>query len=199
MTSIGAPASSWFMARAAVTIGCRCRRMSARRSPPTCGADGRRAIGARCSCKRGSVCADRVWHGRLDGPSRVPTRRDRRGRLASAAPHHGVRDGQGGGADRADRAGAAAPQPAEHRDLRARGHRTAPAARRTVARAERTMSTLSDHADEYLRARRALGVKLERCGRLLPQLVAYLEAAGASTITRELASAWAKLPGGRHP
>ena len=43
------------------------------------------------------------------------------------------------------------------------------------------MSVLADHAHQYLRARRALGVKLERHGRLLPQLVEYLEAAGAST------------------
>ena len=41
------------------------------------------------------------------------------------------------------------------------------------------MSALGEHAQEYLRARRALGVKLERHGRLLPQLVVYLEAAGA--------------------
>src|SRR6202011_1416035 len=34
---------------------------------------------------------------------------------------------------------------------------------------------------------------------LLPQLVCYLEAARASTITRELAIAWAKLPAGAHP
>lgn len=61
------------------------------------------------------------------------------------------------------------------------------------------MSTLTEHVDEYLRARRALGVKLERAGRLLPQLVCYLEAAGASTITRELAIAWAKLPVAAHP
>lgn len=61
------------------------------------------------------------------------------------------------------------------------------------------MSALSEHAQEYLRARRALGVKLERHGRLLPQLVAYLEAAGASTVTRELAISWAKLPAGAHP
>lgn len=61
------------------------------------------------------------------------------------------------------------------------------------------MSALSDHVEEYLRARRALGVKLERAGRLLPQLVSYLEAAQASTITRELAISWAKLPAGAHP
>lgn len=61
------------------------------------------------------------------------------------------------------------------------------------------MSTLSEHTERYLRARRALGVKLERHGRLLPQLVAYLEAAGASTVTRELAISWARLPAGAHP
>ena len=61
------------------------------------------------------------------------------------------------------------------------------------------MSALGEHAEQYLRARRALGVKLERHGRLLPQLVAYLEAAGASTVTRELAISWARLPTGAHP
>jgi hypothetical protein len=61
------------------------------------------------------------------------------------------------------------------------------------------MSALSEHVEEYLRARRALGVKLERAGRLLPQLVAYLEAAEASTITRELAISWAKLPADADP
>ena len=61
------------------------------------------------------------------------------------------------------------------------------------------MSALGEHAQQYLQARRALGVKLERHGRLLPQLVAYLEAAGASTITRELAISWARLPAHAHP
>lgn len=61
------------------------------------------------------------------------------------------------------------------------------------------MSALSEHAEQYLRARRALGVKLECHGRLLPQLVTYLEAAGASTLTRELAISWARLPAGSHP
>jgi integrase/recombinase XerD len=61
------------------------------------------------------------------------------------------------------------------------------------------MSTLRDHAQQYLRARRALGVKLERHGRLLPQLVAYLEATGAGTVTRELAISWAQLPARAHP
>jgi integrase len=61
------------------------------------------------------------------------------------------------------------------------------------------MSELSGHVQDYLRLRRALGFKLERAGRLLPQLVAYLEAAGAATVTSELAIAWARLPGHTQP
>lgn len=56
------------------------------------------------------------------------------------------------------------------------------------------MSTLSTHVEDYLRLRRALGFKLERAGLLLPQLVGYLEAAGATTVTSDLAIAWARLP-----
>lgn len=56
------------------------------------------------------------------------------------------------------------------------------------------MSELSRHLDEYLRLRRALGFKLELPGRILPQFLAYLEANGATTITSELAIAWAGLP-----
>jgi integrase len=56
------------------------------------------------------------------------------------------------------------------------------------------MSALEAQVHDYLRLRRALGFKLERHGRLLPQLVAYLEAAGAATVTSELAIAWARLP-----
>jgi integrase len=61
------------------------------------------------------------------------------------------------------------------------------------------MSALRGHVDDYLRVRRALGFKLERHGRLLPQLVAYLEAVGERTVTSELAIAWARLPVGAHP
>jgi len=56
------------------------------------------------------------------------------------------------------------------------------------------MSDLNDHAQDYLRLRRALGFKLERAGWLLPQLVAYLEDAGATTVRADLAIAWARLP-----
>jgi integrase len=61
------------------------------------------------------------------------------------------------------------------------------------------MSGLQAHVDDYLRLRRGLGFKLERHGRLLPQLVAYLESAGERTVTRELAIEWARLPASAHP
>ena len=56
------------------------------------------------------------------------------------------------------------------------------------------MSALSGQVADYLRLRRALGFKLEREGRMLPQFVGWLEAAGTATITVELAVAWARLP-----
>jgi integrase/recombinase XerD len=61
------------------------------------------------------------------------------------------------------------------------------------------MSSLQAHVDDYLRLRRGLGFKLERHGQVLPQLAAYLEAAGARTVTSELAIAWARLPASAHP
>lgn len=61
------------------------------------------------------------------------------------------------------------------------------------------MSQLHTAVDDYLGVRRALGFKLKREGRLLPQLVAYLERAGAETITTELALAWATQPPDGHP
>jgi integrase len=60
------------------------------------------------------------------------------------------------------------------------------------------MSALRQACTDYLAVRRALGFKLARHGRLLPDLVGYLEAAGATTITTPLALAWATRPAG-HP
>lgn len=61
------------------------------------------------------------------------------------------------------------------------------------------MSGLQQHVDDYLRMRRALGFKLKREGQLLSQFVAYLEAAGTSTVRSELAISWARLPKGAQP
>lgn len=61
------------------------------------------------------------------------------------------------------------------------------------------MSELADHVQDYLTLRRGLGYKLERAGRALPQLVDYLEAAGAATVTAELAISWARQPAHARP
>jgi len=62
------------------------------------------------------------------------------------------------------------------------------------------VSALAERAEEYLQLRRALGHKLADAGRLLPRFVAYLDAAGAVTVTVELALAWAtEAPGGGPP
>jgi len=61
------------------------------------------------------------------------------------------------------------------------------------------MSDLAVHLDDYLRLRRGLGFKLVFPGQVLPQFVAYLEAAGAATVTVEAAIAWAGLPEGVQP
>ena len=60
-------------------------------------------------------------------------------------------------------------------------------------------TTLEQALNDYLSGRRALGFKLAENGRLLPDFVAYLEAAGASTVTTELAVAWATQPTGCTP
>jgi integrase/recombinase XerD len=53
------------------------------------------------------------------------------------------------------------------------------------------MSRVGHAVDDYLRVRRALGFKLERHGRLLPDLAGYLASAGAATLTTRLALDWA--------
>jgi integrase/recombinase XerD len=57
------------------------------------------------------------------------------------------------------------------------------------------MSALHQAVADYLGVRRALGSKLGGYDRLLADFAAYLEAAGATTVTSELAVAWARLPG----
>ena len=61
------------------------------------------------------------------------------------------------------------------------------------------MSALRNQLDDYLAVRRALGFKLERAGRLLPDFVTYLEHHRACTVTTGLALAWAKQPPDGHP
>jgi len=61
------------------------------------------------------------------------------------------------------------------------------------------MSQLSGHAADYLELRRALGFKLEKEGRLLPDFAVFAEAAGAGTVTIDLAVRWAAKPEGTSP
>jgi integrase/recombinase XerD len=61
------------------------------------------------------------------------------------------------------------------------------------------MSSFHDHVASYLKARRALGFKLEYPGSVLTQFASYLEAAGAKTLTVELAVEFAGLPKGVAP
>jgi integrase len=58
------------------------------------------------------------------------------------------------------------------------------------------MTTLEQHAADYLRIRRALGFKLERPEKLLAQYLAYLEATGQNRVTVENALEWTRLPEG---
>jgi integrase/recombinase XerD len=56
------------------------------------------------------------------------------------------------------------------------------------------MTTLAEHAENYLTIRRALGFKLAGEGVLLAEFVAYAQAAGQQTVTTEFALRWARRP-----
>jgi integrase/recombinase XerD len=58
------------------------------------------------------------------------------------------------------------------------------------------MSTLAQHAEQYLQLRRAVGFKLVAEQQLLAEFIGFAEQAGQATITTELALAWARRPGG---
>lgn len=57
------------------------------------------------------------------------------------------------------------------------------------------MSGLHEAVEDYLTVRRGLGFKLKDYPWMLGDFVTYLDAAGASTVTAELALAWALQPG----
>jgi integrase len=61
------------------------------------------------------------------------------------------------------------------------------------------MTALGEHVADYLALRRSLGFKLVHEGYILPQFAAYLESAGSSRITADLAITWARLPAGVQP
>lgn len=61
------------------------------------------------------------------------------------------------------------------------------------------MTDLRSALHDYLAIRRQLGFELKAAGRLLEDYVDFIEHAGASRITSELAVAWAKLPKDARP
>ena len=61
------------------------------------------------------------------------------------------------------------------------------------------MSHLSSHIEDYLAMRRALGFKRAQEGRLLRDFAAFAEAAGAGTVTTDLAVAWSVMPRNASP
>ena len=61
------------------------------------------------------------------------------------------------------------------------------------------MSTLAEHAKNYLTVRRALGFKLVGEGQLLAEFVACADAAGQCTITTQFALEWARRPASGSP
>jgi integrase/recombinase XerD len=67
-----------------------------------------------------------------------------------------------------------------------------------VAR-ERGMTTLAEHAQNYLTIRRALGFKLVGEGHLLAEFVKFADAAGQRTITTQFAVQWARRPASGSP
>ena len=184
MTSTGGPVSWWFAARAPGRTGCRCRPMSARRSPRTCGAGGR-ASDRREVFLRSKAPYEPIASGTVASTVR---RACRRAGIAEFGSHR-LRHTAACEMVQANVPLVRIGQVLRHRSLQS----TAIYARVDVERLRllaapwpggaRAMSALQAHVDEYLRLRRALGFKLERDGRLLGQLVAYLEAAGASTVT----------------
>ena len=129
---------------------------------------------------------------------------DRAG-LARAGAHRlrhsaATRDAQAGGVARRDRPGATPPRPEDHRHLRQGRSNCIRRARAPVAVARKCgMTTLGGSLADYLQIRRRLGFEMPQDGRLLEGFVEFLDQAGASRITTELALAWARLPVDAHP
>jgi len=132
-----------------------------------------------------------------DRSPRVPALRAAGRRRARAAPHRRDRDAARRRVAGGDRPAAAPADRVHHGDLRARGPRGACRAGASVAGGA-AMSALRQACEDYLALRRALGFKLERPGRILPDLVAHLEASGQTAITTRAALEWATRPAG-HP
>jgi len=112
---------------------------------------------------------------------------------APAAAHGRDRDAARGRELDRGRPGPAPPRPGCHFDLR-EGRPTRARRGRCAVAWERGMSTLAEHAQNYLTLRRALGFKLVGEGQLLAEFVACADATGQRTVTTQFALEWARRP-----
>src|SRR4051794_115106 len=144
-------------------------------------------VGARAA--RPDQRAGRVGH-RVSGvQARAAAARQR----ASPAAYRSDRDAQGRRVAARGRRSAAPPPARDDRHLcQGRPPRTARSGAPVAG--SRIMSPLHEALREYLQLRRSLGYQLKPHEHLLKQFIAFLEDAGATRITTDLAVAWARLP-----
>src|SRR5260221_546949 len=137
---------------------------------------------------------DAVQHQR-NRRSCLPAGRRAPGRSAPATSQRGHGDAAQRRVAGRDRPGAAAVTRG-HDGRLCQGRPGGAAGAGSAVAGRQAMTGLRQAAADYLAVRRALGFKLNGHPRLLSGLVSYLETAGATTVTTELATAWALLPAG---
>ena len=162
--------------------------------------------GRPCHHRAGGICANGPAAGgaepqcRVDyRPARLHAGRAGAVRCPPAAAHRRLPDAARRRVAGRDRSGPAAPLGRCHGCLCPGGCRTAPDVGAALADRSGIMSALAEQVEDYLRLRCALGFKLGLYRERLSSFLAYLDGAGASTVTVELALAWAWLPAGIKP
>lgn len=198
MPSTGGQDSSSYMARPAIKTFCRCPTRSVRRSLAICGGVDHGVPTGGVLARGGPDRAAGPRRGVRDGASCLPQGRDHGGGSASPSPHAGLRFGGRRGGSSRDRSVASSPRAHFHGHLCPGGDRRSAGAGAALACRRVLMSALRRHGIDYLAMRRSLGFKLTFPGQVLPAFADYLDAAGVSTVTTEVAIAWASLPQGTH-
>ena len=132
-----------------------------------------RALFVKVVPPQGGISAD---GGQRHRALRLPARRDRPDRHASLPPRRGHRAARCRRRAPRDRPAAAAPPPPDDGALCQGRLRRAGERRPALARSP-VMSVLGDILDEYLALRRSVGFKLAEPARVLPDFVAFLDAA----------------------
>ena len=131
------------------------------------------------------------------GPARVRGGGDGAGRAAPPAARAGRGTACGGRRSRGGRPDAAAPGPADNRDLReGRPDGAGTAGPPLAGNGGQVMSAMQHAAQDYLALRRSLGYKLEAPGRLVGDFARYLDGCGLTHVTAGAALSWATSPGG---